>query len=442
MFNCPNCGNEIHENEKFCPQCGEKIEYPAADLPMQDSSAAEEKAPAEAPIENPAPEQSESQTPAQQGPVLNTTHGEEKKGSFAPLIVFIAIVLALALVLVYAGSGLIAYLRGQDFQSSRKKPEPDRQEQNFEPEFVIGQTVGNTNGNILNSALAVYADGWLYYCNAQDGETLYKTNSGLENGRRIVDDDCYNIQYFDGWIYYSNVSDNSSIYRIRPDGSGRTRLYYGFAENITITPEGIYFLAFEDDNTQIGFMQHDGSGKSLIYDGDFNTFTLAQGYIYFCDDTLEAVYRIDPNSGDIEKIFNSYCWDINYFNGKLYMYSYDRDALLSMNLDGSSTKRIVNEYCYRVNISEDGWIYYADDYENATLYRIRPDKSEKEAICSDSWFYMLTIAGDYVFYYTFVEKEDEIYDYYLVCIELSSGLELSRTLVWDYADDFNTPQSA
>lgn len=60
---------------------------------------------------------------------------------------------------------------------------------------------------------------WIYYTNADEGNSLFKIKVDGTGRTKLIDDDSVIIGIINDWLYYHNNSDNSKVYRVRIDGA-------------------------------------------------------------------------------------------------------------------------------------------------------------------------------------------------------------------------------
>lgn len=142
----------------------------------------------------------------------------------------------------------------------------------------------------------------VYYCNMQDGYTLWAMDTHGRNKRKLVDkyafslniDEKY-IYYLDGdnlkifrtdketlqtecindepseginvagdWIYYANRNDKKSLYRISKDGKTKERLADGDAVAINVVSDTVFFSRMADRSEDWGRYKLDLNTRQLV----------------------------------------------------------------------------------------------------------------------------------------------------------------------------------
>jgi hypothetical protein len=69
-----------------------------------------------------------------------------------------------------------------------------------------------------------YANGWLYYYNRDDNNSIYKVRIDGSEIIKVNDDSSWLINIVGDWIYYINSDEGDKFYRIKTDGSERQKV--------------------------------------------------------------------------------------------------------------------------------------------------------------------------------------------------------------------------
>lgn len=225
---------------------------------------------------------------------------------------------------------------------------------------------GNTIGNIMNYS-AYTTDGTnLYYAGGENGydwRLSKSSDKNLTNAERINQDYTDWVLYYDGWIYYRTASDDNCLYKIKPDGSGKTKLTDSKTARINIDNGKLYFRqngAFYEMNT-------DGSGKRvLVNDNCYGSF-VTDGKLYYLSDDSCSVIQYDILTG--EKNW----YDPNYVGYKIKYFTVDSQRGLIYSIADSST----GESAFRcislrgggkADIHGDGFKAYSFNLDDENIY--------------------------------------------------------------------------
>lgn len=198
----------------------------------------------------------------------------------------------------------------------------------------------------------VYVDGdWIYYTDQYWGGRLYKMKSDGSSVTQITSKQCQDYIINGGYIYFTNSS-NGMVYKCSVDGKGETILCAGFG--------GIHLTL---------------AGDKLIITNNYDVLSVnLDGSDYYSFETNNIQYSF-----------------LNGYDGWVYYLEHDfRDtsnvvsSFGRMKFDGSQKTKIY-EYKYLnhantfINVA-NGWIYFQNEHENNTLYRINFDGTKIERV--------------------------------------------------------------
>ena len=249
------------------------------------------------------------------------------------------------------------------------------------------------------------------YTETKLGETLYLKKDGVSIP---FDTDIYSN------IYCSTASDGN-VYAAAQTYSDTTDIFNAVTGELLITlpvytyktdANYIYVKAAKSGATAFGL--YDYSGKEVIpakYSMSEIDYMIKNnlkepeysrrapdGWIYYADWSDGGhMYKVDSNGENKQKISDEDCYDISYYNGRLYYHIRGKDegCLFTMLPDGSDVTKLSDGYCYGILgvdflIYEDGSPLSADDTQNKP-YMFFLDSIEKDGVTySQRLLYRLT----------------------------------------------------
>ncbi len=276
------------------------------------------------------------------------------------------------------------------------------------------------------------------YTETKLGETLYLKKDGVSIP---FDTDIYSN------IYCSTASDGN-VYAAAQTYSDTTDIFNAVTGELLVTlpvytymtdANYIYVKAAKSGKTAFGL--YDYSGKEVIpakyslSEIDYMiknglkepeySYRAPDGWIYYADWSDGGhMYRVDSNGENKQKISDEDCYDISYYNGRLYYYIRGKDegCLFTMLPDGSDVTKLSDGKCYGISSAnfltyEDGSPLSADDTQNKPymffldsvgnddspsmftyrfLYRLTYEngKAHKELVTDDCGSYNMVAAKD------------------------------------------------
>jgi len=182
---------------------------------------------------------------------------------------------------------------------------------------------------------------WIYFCNKNDDNKIYKIRSNGKGLKRINKEKSSFVNVVGEWIYYSNDNDGGRIYKIRTDGRQRSRVNDDWSYGLNVADEWIYYKN-RDDVNRLYRIRIDGSDRSKLSDDYVSGLVLDGDWIYY---------------GNWSDAFNLY----------------------KIRTDGSERTKLNDDRIMQFNVV-DGWIFYFNLTDEKALYKIRTDGSQRQRV--------------------------------------------------------------
>lgn len=294
---------------------------------------------------------------------------------------------------------------------------------------VIEET-GGINGNLANRGLMSYYKGYIYYCNPNDGNRIYKMTHLITEGVKLCDDSAFDINIVKDTIYYINCSDNNSVYRMSLDGSQRAKITGSGVSNLLVFGDSVYF-SVENSTAADGIykMKTDGNNNVKLADGSIRNIAMEDGRLYFTkiEDISNNIYTMNSDGSGKRKISEDNVSVISLDNGWIYYINTSDDwTLYKIKLDGTNRTRIADEKAQTINVY-NGWIYFSNGGNWGTRpYKIRTDGSDKMVVSLREVTNIFTF-GDYVFY----ESSNFNTNIYAAKLDGSKEIRLAIPILYD-----------
>ena len=280
---------------------------------------------------------------------------------------------------------------------------------------------GNLMGNILHNGIFtkqgdMVISGIDYRLDVIDEETDQK--------RTISDDVPLFLNLVNGTIYYVNTYPGSwNIYRINVDGADKRKLNDERTESMIVIDDWIYYSVLERVRCMpqttpecsiytIYRMKNDGSQKTALYNGraeDSNfalrgRFFIYNDWIYYtniCDEyklyktiidgseTVKVSDEIFIKEGTSDGIFVNDGWIY-------YIQANDNYKVYRMRTDGSGRSLVINEPVSSMYVA-DNEIFFSTVNDDSCVYRITTDGTNKSTILEKSAA-CIGILGDWIYF--------------------------------------------
>ncbi|EYE87355.1 hypothetical protein Q428_13755 [Fervidicella metallireducens AeB] len=310
--------------------------------------------------------------------------------------------------------------------------------------------------NLVYPSFYNFYDDKIYYVSLYDRH-IYKINNDGSKREKLTDDrvDDNGIIVNGQWIYYVNSADDFRFYRVKIDGTSRERLssdsmvklYESFVKYMG-------YVYYTDSNGTLHKYDSDGKEIADICENEQNIvwkFTLYSkvygDYLYSWD--YDGIKRTNLLTGNTEEITkdsiypmvefkDGWIYYINNLDYKLYKIKTDGKDRIKLTdeeliISGpdydmgrftvieDSIYYLYNNMIYKIktdgtnkNLIVDGakdfttnnkYIYYIDEFDNGSLYRVNLEGRERNKLINGSFGYLLEIKDNKLI---FVAKSETV----------------------------------
>ncbi len=224
------------------------------------------------------------------------------------------------------------------------------------PLVLGGPQNGNSPGSLVNAGKAAYQDGWCYYADYSVAETLCKSRSDGSGFEQLSADAVQYINVVGNWVYY--VGEGSHLYKIKTDGTQRTLLSNDECNAAMVSGDWIYYANMSDE----------------FY-----------------------LYKIKADGTERTRLNEEWSSDIYVVGDTIYYTNYSVNNISKIHIDGSN-KAVINDVdaCFMLNVS-DGWIYYRNNSDNGSIYKIGTDGSDRTKVNPDDSS-CINVVGERIYY--------------------------------------------
>jgi hypothetical protein len=272
---------------------------------------------------------------------------------------------------------------------------------------------GNTSGNINNNGIvALDANGFIYYSNPFDKESLYKMGFDGVFNKKISEGKAQYINISKDYIYYSNYSDGGRLYRSELDGSKAQLLVDDKAAYITLSGDDIYY-SNHSDGGKLYKVKKDGSDAIKRHGNPVaNASTGEVAYISIDGEWIYYINHLDGHKPYVinkegtyrGKLSDEYATSLQVYGDSVY-YCSGGGVISKVKKDGTGgiipikgTASEINKG-FHINVFEE-WLYFSNSEDGNKLYKVKTDGSgEKVKLSEDSVGYINIVSG-YIYYNT------------------------------------------
>ncbi len=235
----------------------------------------------------------------------------------------------------------------------------------------------------------------------------YFTRVNEMRGDRIIDGDT---------AYYLDREDN--IVKLNLIDFTSSNLTRNHAKKIVLCDGFIYYIYVSAGNAKAIYkVKTDGTNEEVVYEGDVKSLNEDDGNIYFIDGD-DRINRLNNSQAGIRKISNGSIASVLYFTQDFVIYkAYKWNVggyLYRISKETGETDKIISDTPSGFSFSEDigyltyyytplervinDWIYYVNEDDGNSLYKVRPDGTDRTKLnSSDSS--IIDIIGDWLYYH-------------------------------------------
>lgn len=394
---CRNCGAQLRDGVKFCPNCGMRIRLTVPHQTERDSAivAVHDDVPSYGrPIGN-----EQTCEPATASPIFTQKAYRKhfgrrlKYGSIKPIVFGIAVFAIVIAVIWYMGVG----------------------------SFGI-TSAGNTAGNINSNGLAAEQDGWTYYLNegSSSGCSIRKISSEGKSESVVWSSSSATalgyLNISDGEAYFiKSSSSGDSICKVGLDGknestvwsaSGNTTLGY-----LSVIGDEAYFTSHNSDDSyqsicKIGL---DGSNEKKIFSGSASSvgdLNIVGSEVYFVNSGSICKVGIDGTNEKV--IYKGSVDDLNVINNEAYFVS--GNSICKVGLDGKNESTVWstsgNTTLHWLNIVDDAAYFESYNFLTSSyaICKVETDSTNETTLWSTkggSWPIYLNIVDGEIYFFKF-----------------------------------------
>ena len=245
----------------------------------------------------------------------------------------------------------------------------------------VSNTKGTTPSNAADFGRVTKQGNWIYFSSEEGG--IYRMRTDKSKTEFICNEYAVSLNVVGEWMYYCDGV-VGGIYKIKTDGTGKVKLSDITSYRLYVEDGWIYYTG-QFWTGMLYKMDTNGKSVTKIVSEECNCFIVHKGYIYYIDRNSTVVYKCRTN-GEGKSVLCA------GFSGSEMTLAGDRIVTVkshrfqSVKLDGSNMITWGTQSVAALNINGcDGWIYYLEsdyrtDEEKTAFYKIKPDGTGKTKI--------------------------------------------------------------
>lgn len=273
--------------------------------------------------------------------------------------------------------------------------------------------VGNTTGNLYNGGLFCEYEGYVYFSNTADDNSLYRMKSDGTKVEKLHSDSVSYIQVINDYIYYVRTNDSSAdvvlkgqpygIFRLEIGEDKSEQIYNGLVLSMRMLGNYLYFQAYENGvNTQLKKIKIDGKELKLISDEDYEPICVNGEDIYFTEiRDSHNLMRMETNNDRIVTASEGNYYKPTFVKGYMYYINLaDGMKLTRVNLSNDTEEVLDEGKCINYNVNEEeNVIYYQLENEDAHALCRMTLSGDKKVVVTEGDCKNIHITKNYTYFY-------------------------------------------
>ncbi len=249
----------------------------------------------------------------------------------------------------------------------------------------LANSVGNSAANLANGGKMAFQGEAVYFANASDSDTLYKTMNGQTV--KLCDMRAAQVNVAGEYVYFV-VPLFRTLYRVAITGGTPEKVTERDADNLIVADGHIYYCAAAEGYTlrKLDFLA--GTDTALPVSGAMYVHYY-EGRLYYqvYKNNSYKLMRINTDGTDDVQIadLKQNCSAIAFYNGRIFhkavvkVDGVTKYRLYSMKTDGTDAQLVTANEPFFLNISDDK-VYYSNTDDAYKLYCVKTDGSGNKKI--------------------------------------------------------------
>lgn len=145
-----------------------------------------------------------------------------------------------------------------------------------------------------------YYDNYLVFANTKENHYVTRMNPDTTQTETLYEGNCYAPVIQDGFLYYMDIDDNYSLAKVDLATQEKITLTTERLDTYNVYGDTIFYQVSDSERSCLKRMKTDGSNIELIETGVFNNINITENYTYFMAyNTTAPIYRT-PTTGTVD----------------------------------------------------------------------------------------------------------------------------------------------
>ena len=276
------------------------------------------------------------------------------------------------------------------------------------PENPSG-TIGNTSGNLYNSGLFCENDGYVYFSNPYDGNSLYCMRPDETEMKKLVPTQVASINADGKFLYYYQggsggnaglgfLISTTGIYRTQKDNPKNVACLDRVLGKYVILADNTVYYTCADDDVSLKCIGTDGENKETLLDLDILPVSVQNSTFYYInnEENLHLMAYDLRSKSSRQVLLDDIYMPIIEGNTVYGIDIHDNYALVRLDITTGEKTLLDSDRTDLINVT-DSYIYYQTSGTTPQLKRIRRDGSDM-AVVRDGAHSNINATSNYVYF--------------------------------------------
>lgn len=253
-------------------------------------------------------------------------------------------------------------------------------------------TIGNTSGNLYNSGLFCESDGYVYFSNPYDSNSLYCMRPDETEIKKLVTTQVSSINADGKFLYYYQggsggnaglgfIVSTSGVYRVRKDNPKDVVCLDRVLGKYVIMADNTVYYTCADEGVALNGIGTDGKNKETLLELDILPVSVQDSVFYYInnEENLHLMAYDLRTKSSRQVLIDDIYMPIIEGNTVYGIDIHDDYALIKINMSSGEKTVLDSERTDLINLTPNH-IYYQTSGKTPQLKRIRRDGSDMSVV--------------------------------------------------------------
>lgn len=224
-----------------------------------------------------------------------------------------------------------------------------------------------------------YANGYIYYVNTSDGDTLYRIDASGQNRQQILAVKCGMVHIAGDYIIFESKTDGSALYTASLDGSNQTCITNDRISMFTVF-KGYIYCRNDSMSGSLYRYSLDGVESGKLADVRVSCINISDNFVYYMNMNDDGkIYRIAPDGGDASQVCPVEVSEFTMSGETIFYRGVAEKGIFRCGLMGEDTMQLTTDDGAKLSVAGNR-LYFVNYSDGSALYSIGLDGSLKMPI--------------------------------------------------------------